>query len=71
MAKNYTKQISEILLTLKNINDNLHSIEDQLVEVNKMVNRPAETPTMKHIVVIKNQEPSTKKAKEEYYGKIS
>lgn len=71
MAKDYTNHINEILITLKNINDNLHDIEDELFALNQKVNRPSEMQTMKHIVVVKNHDTTPKKAKDEENGKIS
>ena len=70
MIKNYAPLITEILITLRNINDNLHIVEDELRAVNERLNKPTETQTLKHIVVVKSQEP-TKKAKDEENGKIS
>ena len=55
MGKDYSRQIAEILLTLKNINDNLHKIEDDLFSVSKKMTEqpPKGETTFKHLVVVK------------------
>ena len=52
-------QLCEVLLVLNNINDNLRRIDDHLIE---MMSKP-ESPTQKHIVVIKKEKPSIKEQK--------
>ena len=62
MAKDYTPQLSSILIALNNINDKLRKIEDKMSE-----EKPNEPQVFKHIVAIKQ---STKQ-KEKESGKIS
>ena len=55
MGKDYSRQIAEILLTLKYMNDNLHKIEDDLFSVSQKMSdqAPKDNTTFKHLVVIK------------------
>ena len=62
MARDYSQQLSAILVTLTNVNDKLRRIEDKLSE--KPTNEPQ---VFKHIVVIKQE--ANKKEKDN--GKIS
>lgn len=62
MAKDYSPQISAILIALNNINDKLRKIEDKIIE--KKTNEPQ---VFKHIVAIKQGT----KPKEKDGGKIS
>ena len=48
MGKDYTKVLTEILITLANINDKLRKIEDKL-----SVEKPNEPQVFKHIVAYK------------------
>lgn len=61
MGKDYTKVLTEILITLANINDKLRKIEDKL-----SVEKPNEQQVFKHIVAYKPY-----KEKENTNGKIS
>ena len=50
MAKDYSPQLSALLVTLRNINDHLKAIEEKLSE-------PTENnTTFKHIVLVKTPE---------------
>jgi alkyl hydroperoxide reductase subunit AhpC len=60
MSKDYTKVLTEILITLANINDKLRKIETKITET------PTEPQVFKHIVVNKPY-----KEKGEENGKIS
>ena len=62
MAKDYSTQLSAILVTLSNINDNLRKIESKL-----SIEKTKEPQVFKHIVVIKQNT----KSKEKDFGKIS
>ena len=59
MKKTETPQLSQIMMVLQNINDNLRRIDDHLIEVLSK----SESPTQKHIVVIKKDKPSIKEQK--------
>lgn len=61
MAKDYSQQLSAILITLNNINDKLRKIEDKL-----SVEKSNEPQVFKHIVAYKPY-----KEKESANGKIS
>lgn len=62
MAKDYSPQLSVIIISLNNINDKLRKIEDKLSE-----QKPSEPQVFKHIVAIKQGA----KTKENEGGKIS
>ena len=51
MAKDYSQQLSLILMTLRNINDHLKAIEE-----NSAKPQPEPNNTFKHVVVIKTPE---------------
>ena len=54
MSRDYTRTMGEILLVLKNLNDNVHRCEDRLSFIStKLSNIESEKPsTTKHIVVL-------------------
>lgn len=62
MAKDYSPQLSAILIALNNINDKLRKIENKLLE-----EKQHEPQVFKHIVAIKQGA----KPKEKEGGKIS
>ena len=61
MAKDYSPQLSAIIIALTNINDHLRKIEDKL-----SADKPNEPQVFKHIVAYKPY-----KEKENTNGKIS
>lgn len=58
-------QLSEILLTLKNINDNIRRCEDTAFEICKKLNtmEDEKNNVSKHIVVIRKEENKQKEKK--------
>jgi hypothetical protein len=58
MAKDYSPQLSSLLVTLRNINDHLKEIDDHLLSISQKMNTPTTdgSTTFKHIVVIKPPE---------------
>ena len=58
-------QLSEILLTLKNINDNIRRCEDAVFEICKKLNamEAEKNNVSKHIVVIRKEENKQKEKK--------
>lgn len=61
MAKDYTRVISEILITLKNLNDKIDRCEDNLFDIRKTLIRLEQCEKInKHKVVleIKNRNPN-------------
>lgn len=61
MAKDYSAQLSALLITLSNINDHLRNIEDKI-----SAKSTSEPQVFKHIIAIK----SNPKTKENQNGKI-
>ena len=57
MARDYSPVLSEILLTLKNINDNIKRVEDEIFDINKRLeSQNIEKPEVlkhQHIIMIK------------------
>jgi hypothetical protein len=58
MAKDYSPQLSSLLITLRNINDHLKEIDDHLLTISQKIDeaKPDSTTAFKHIVVIKSPE---------------
>ena len=63
MRKDYSQQLSGLLLTLRNINDHLKNMEDSLKAIMKKLgeNQFSENTTFKHIVVLKNDKHNKEK----------
>lgn len=56
MKKDYSQQLSALLLTLRNINDHLKSMGDSLKTIVKKLEEKQflENTTFRHLVVLKN-----------------
>ena len=53
MAKDYTKVFTEILITLKNINDKMRKVEDEMFDLNCKLTKQDEPKVIKHLIVFK------------------
>ena len=53
MARDYSQQLSQILVTLKNINDNIRRLDEEMFDLHT---RLSKATTMKHLVVIKKDD---------------
>lgn len=53
MARDYSQQLSQILVTLKNINDNIRRLDDEIFDLNTKLEK---STTTKHLVVIKKDD---------------
>ena len=60
MAKDYSQQLSSIMVTLANINDHLRSIDTSL----QVLSKDSKNDVQKHIVVVKHQPKKKEKGNE-------
>ena len=61
MKRDYSVQLSQILIVLKNINDNISNLENQINGI-KNINAP-KVSTHRHLVVIENKNSPKEKNK--------
>ena len=62
MKKSESPQLSQIMMVLHNINDNLRRINDNLERINDKFDK--QPTTIKHIVLLKQQDKTKKETQE-------